>query len=80
MLDEACRQAARWQRRYPDARDWTISVNVSVKQLQTRASSTRCAQRAARRRALDPRRLILEITESVMMHDVTLDDAAPARR
>jgi diguanylate cyclase (GGDEF)-like protein/PAS domain S-box-containing protein len=71
VLDQACAQAADWQRRYPSNVDWTMSVNVSVKQLQ-HPSFVLDVARAIRNSGLHPRRLILEITESVMMHDVSV--------
>ena len=69
VLREACRQAKAWQRKYPMSQVWTMSVNVSVKQLQHPAFAGEVA-RVLKQSRLDPHRLILEITESVMMHDV----------
>jgi diguanylate cyclase (GGDEF)-like protein/PAS domain S-box-containing protein len=71
VINRACSQAAEWQGAYPAADDWTISVNVSVKQLQspTFASEVRSALDTS---GLQPNRLMLEITESVMMQDADL--------
>ncbi|HZP58048.1 MAG TPA: EAL domain-containing protein [Dehalococcoidia bacterium] len=69
VLREACRQARAWQEAQPARTDWTISVNVSVKQLQ-HAGFVEDVARALADSGLDPSRLILEITESVMMQDV----------
>ena len=68
VLREACRQALRWQAEYPDVRDWSLSVNVSAKQLQHATFVEELAQ-IVEETELEPRRLILEITESVMMHN-----------
>jgi EAL domain-containing protein (putative c-di-GMP-specific phosphodiesterase class I) len=67
VLTQACQQAAEWYARYPND-DWSMSVNVSVKQLQDPAFAGEVAQ-ALKSSGLDPHRLILEITESVMMQD-----------
>jgi EAL domain-containing protein (putative c-di-GMP-specific phosphodiesterase class I) len=69
VLEQACRQAKAWQRRYPLREAWTMSVNVSVKQLQTPAFVSDVA-RVLQQTRLKPQSLILEITESVMMQDV----------
>lgn len=71
ILDEACRQAAAWERDYPAATAWTLSVNVSAKQLQHPGFVAEVAH-ALEQSGVRPHRLILEITESVMMQDVTL--------
>ena len=68
VLVEACRQAAAWYTRYPSGGDWSMSINVSVKQLQDPAFTGEVAQ-ALKESGLDPHRLILEITESVVMQD-----------
>jgi diguanylate cyclase (GGDEF)-like protein/PAS domain S-box-containing protein len=68
VLNEACRQAAKWQAQFPANADWTVSVNVSVKQLQ-QPSFVDEVRNALRSAGLAPARLILEITESAMMHD-----------
>ena len=69
VLAEACRQGARWQRLQPGL---TVSVNVSARQFeQDRVLDDIDA--ALRASGFDPRSLILELTETVVMHDV--DDA-----
>jgi len=68
ILREACRQAMRWQAEYPDGGDWSLSVNVSAKQLQHASFVDEVAEILAET-GLEPGRLILEITESVMMHN-----------
>ncbi len=69
VLTEACRQAADWYARYQGNGAWSMSVNVSVKQLQSPSFPTEVAN-AIDGSGLEPHRLILEITESVMMQDV----------
>ncbi len=69
VLNEACKQAVDWRQKYPSGVDWTMSVNVSVKQLQAPMFVAEVAEVLADS-GLDPHRLILEITESVMMQDV----------
>jgi EAL domain-containing protein (putative c-di-GMP-specific phosphodiesterase class I) len=68
VLTEACRQAAAWHTQYPSGDDWSMSVNVSVKQLQNSAFAGEVA-RSLKESGLDPHLLILEITESAMMQD-----------
>jgi len=69
VLTQACRQAAAWHARYSSADDLWISVNVSVKQIQSPAFVAEVAHALAES-GLEPHRLILEITESVMMQHV----------
>ncbi len=66
VLDEACRQMRSWQ----DAghHDWTISVNVSDRQLGSSQLLDEVRD-ALERNELAPARLILEISESAMARD-----------
>jgi diguanylate cyclase (GGDEF)-like protein/PAS domain S-box-containing protein len=71
VLREACMQLRRWQRELPEGRDLTVSVNLSPIQLH----SPRLVEQV--RAVLDetglpPRRLVLELTESVLVDDVEL--------
>jgi diguanylate cyclase (GGDEF)-like protein len=61
VLETACRQAARW-----DAQ--SITVNLSGRQLE-RADLVDQVSRALAVSGLEPGRLVLEITETVLMHD-----------
>jgi diguanylate cyclase (GGDEF)-like protein len=74
VLDDACRQAARWVAQAPADTDLLVTVNLSARQV---ADATIVGQVAASLAAsgLEPRRLVLEITETVLMHD---RDAAAA--
>jgi diguanylate cyclase (GGDEF)-like protein/PAS domain S-box-containing protein len=69
VLTQACRQAAAWYGRYSSADDLWMSVNVSVKQIQSPAFVAEVAH-ALGESGLEPHRLILEITESVMMQHI----------
>jgi diguanylate cyclase (GGDEF)-like protein/PAS domain S-box-containing protein len=69
-LNQACAQAASLRRQFDD-QPFTISVNLSVKQLQSDTIVEDVAE-ALENANLDPETLVLEITESVMMADMDL--------
>jgi EAL domain-containing protein (putative c-di-GMP-specific phosphodiesterase class I) len=75
VLEEACREAVELQRRCPQDPPLTMSVNLSVRQLQ-RADIAADVQRALETSGLAPASLTLEVTESAMMRDI---DAAVLR-
>jgi diguanylate cyclase (GGDEF)-like protein/PAS domain S-box-containing protein len=66
VLDEACRQAAAWERLSPTGQSLTVAVNVSAKQLQA-GGFAETVSWALQSSGLDPRRLVLEITETVLL-------------
>jgi diguanylate cyclase (GGDEF)-like protein/PAS domain S-box-containing protein len=68
VLEEACREGVMLQQRFERAEPLAISVNLSVRQLQSDSivSDVRCALETS---GLLPGSLVLEITESVMMSD-----------
>ncbi|MCS6811123.1 MAG: bifunctional diguanylate cyclase/phosphodiesterase, partial [Tepidimonas sp.] len=68
VLREACRVLARWASDPRRAR-WTLAVNLSARQLRQPdfVASVRQALHAA---GADPHRLKLELTESLLLHDV----------
>ncbi|MDQ1445599.1 MAG: hypothetical protein QOI20_2063 [Acidimicrobiaceae bacterium] len=82
VLREACRQAVAWDAEIPGAGDgavadagglrreppMTISVNLSVRQLQ-HDSLVATVRSVLDETGLDPSRLILEITETAVMND-----------
>ncbi|MBC7896046.1 MAG: EAL domain-containing protein [Cytophagaceae bacterium] len=69
VLDEACRQAAGWNRLPGRAsRPLSITVNLSGKQLQSPGLSDD-VRGALERSGLEPSNLILEITETVIMEN-----------
>jgi EAL domain-containing protein (putative c-di-GMP-specific phosphodiesterase class I) len=74
MLEEACRQAATWP---GDGDAAAVSVNLSARQLD-RSDLVDGVAAALEHSGLDPDRLWLEITESVLMEDA--DTAVAALR
>jgi diguanylate cyclase (GGDEF)-like protein len=67
VLREACRQAARWAAADP-SQPLTITVNLSARQLSDPAIVGTVTEALADA-GLDPKRLVLEITETVLMQD-----------
>jgi len=68
VLEEACRQVRQWQLEYPKPIPITIAVNLSARQFQ-HPDLVKDIARALLDSGLEPRRLSLEITESVVMED-----------
>ncbi|HET9444551.1 MAG TPA: EAL domain-containing protein [Acidimicrobiales bacterium] len=68
VLGEACRRVAGWPAG-PGQAPPTVSVNLSARQL-TQRSLVEAVDAAVRDSGLQPHRLCLEITESVLMEDV----------
>ena len=67
VLNEACRQAEAWRKKgLPPIR---MSVNVSARQFRERGL-TGIVAAALNESGIDPRQLELELTESMIMHDV----------
>jgi diguanylate cyclase (GGDEF)-like protein/PAS domain S-box-containing protein len=77
VLEDACRQAARWYRSRPDDLPIGISVNLSAAQLARRGLPEMIAE-VLRITRLDPACLSLEITETVILRDAA--SAADALR
>jgi diguanylate cyclase (GGDEF)-like protein/PAS domain S-box-containing protein len=69
MLAEACRQAREWQGAYPTWADLEMSVNVSAGQLSQGGLPAQ-VERVLAATGLDPACLMLEITESTLMHNL----------
>jgi diguanylate cyclase (GGDEF)-like protein/PAS domain S-box-containing protein len=69
VLREACRQAQLWPADRPGARAPSINVNVSALQIQEAGLVSKVAA-ALLLTGLDPGRLVLEITEGVLMRRV----------
>jgi diguanylate cyclase (GGDEF)-like protein len=69
VKETACRQAAAWSKLMPGQR-FDISVNLSAKQVQMPGFVEEVAE-ILHETGLDPRTLILEITETVMMQDTS---------
>lgn len=68
VLQQASRDARRWQVHYPSTPMMQISVNISGRQLQ-RSALVGEVMDAVDAAGLDPQTLILELTESVLMAD-----------
>jgi len=75
VLMEACRQAAAWRAESEKGQHLSVTVNVSARQVQD-PTLTGDVAAALAMSGLPAEALILEITESVMMHDA---DAALER-
>jgi diguanylate cyclase (GGDEF)-like protein/PAS domain S-box-containing protein len=68
VIREACRQLKDWSERFP-GKDWHLSVNLSVKQLQQPNFVAR-VDRILAESGADPGRLCLEITETAALHNL----------
>ena len=69
VLEEACKQLSEWQGLYPTDPPLRMSVNLSAAQFKRPDLGESIAE-VLRRARLDPRDLILEITESMVVEDV----------
>ncbi len=67
VIDEACRQMAQWRRLGHD--HWNVAVNLSALQLLDPQLSEN-VRSALRKYRLEPRHLILEVTESTAMKNI----------
>ena len=67
ILNEACRHAAQWARRWPD-RHLTVAVNISNRQV-LRSDLTSAVTDALASSGLAPDRLVLELTETTLIDD-----------
>jgi diguanylate cyclase (GGDEF)-like protein len=74
VLNDACHQAARWVAETPDHTDLLVTVNLSARQVGDEQIVEQVTAALAAS-GLEPHRLVLEITETVLMHD---RDAAAA--
>jgi diguanylate cyclase (GGDEF)-like protein/PAS domain S-box-containing protein len=68
VVEEACRQAGIWNRRFPAESPRLMNVNISARQFQHKELITTVLE-ALRTASLEPGHLKLEITESIMMKD-----------
>ncbi len=68
VLTEACRDMAAWQRLRPAGEQLTVAVNLAAAQLQEVGFVDDLKEMLAST-GLDPRDLVLEMTETVMFHD-----------
>jgi diguanylate cyclase (GGDEF)-like protein len=68
VLRDACAQAARWVSARPDVPGLMVTVNLSARQLMHPGLVEEVGL-ALRSTGLEPERLVLEITETMLMHD-----------
>jgi diguanylate cyclase (GGDEF)-like protein len=66
VLGEACRQLRTWDAEFPECQQLTMSVNLSVRQCMD-ADLLDDIKRVLQESGLSPRRLTLEITETVVL-------------
>jgi Amt family ammonium transporter len=69
VIAEACRTLKRWQQKLASARNLTMSVNVSIRQFN-KPGLVEHVTEVLQHNDLNPACLKIEITESVLMHDV----------
>jgi diguanylate cyclase (GGDEF)-like protein/PAS domain S-box-containing protein len=69
VLDRACRDLATWTHAHPQAERLYVSVNLSARQLEDPLVVSD-VQAALSDSHLEPSRLVLEITETALMHDM----------
>jgi len=67
VLRAACRQLKKWEARHPLSESFCVGVNVSAKQFSSDSHFVEEIRRIIEETGVEPRRLRLEITESVMM-------------
>ena len=66
VFSQACHQISLWQQKYPQAKSWFISINLSIRQFAQACLVSRIEKILATTH-LAPQNLKLEITESIMM-------------
>lgn len=71
VLATACRQVSEWRSRLPGAEEFTVSVNLSARQL-AQPDLTDFVSSVLQATGLQPDVLRLEVTESGVMHDTGL--------
>jgi diguanylate cyclase (GGDEF)-like protein/PAS domain S-box-containing protein len=74
VLEQACAQLALWSQEFPAARQLRMSVNLSARQFQD-AGLVEDVARILTTSGVNPSKIVLEITESLLMQDleVTVD-------
>jgi diguanylate cyclase (GGDEF)-like protein/PAS domain S-box-containing protein len=69
VLEQACRQLALWSQEFPAARQLRMSVNLSARQFQD-AGLVDDVARILTTSGVNPTKIVLEITESLLMQDL----------
>lgn len=69
ILQEACQQIYSWQGKFPQIFDITMSINLSGRQF-SEANFVEYIEAVLQKTSLNPTSLKLEITESMIMHNV----------
>jgi diguanylate cyclase (GGDEF)-like protein len=72
VLERACEQLALWNEQNPDRAPLDVAVNVSVRQFR-QPGFVSAIERVLAKTGIDPRNLLLEVTESMLLTDT--DDA-----
>jgi len=70
-LGEACRQARRWQQRFPHLARFAVSVNVGPTRHLTSPQLVTEVRHALVETGLEPNTLVLEIAENALLGDVS---------
>ncbi len=78
VLEQACHQVQRWLASRREDLPFKVAVNISGRQLSFLGLADDVAA-ILTRTGIDPARLTLEITESVVMHDVEMSAATLSR-
>jgi EAL domain-containing protein (putative c-di-GMP-specific phosphodiesterase class I) len=68
VLEESCRQMARWQRIFPALDSLAIGINISRRQLSS-DDLVADLERVLKETGIKPASIILEVTESAIMED-----------
>jgi diguanylate cyclase (GGDEF)-like protein/PAS domain S-box-containing protein len=68
VMEEACRQARKWQERYPSALPLSVCVNLSAAQVR-HPGLLKDVKSALRESSLEAGSLVLEITEGTLLKD-----------
>ena len=68
VIEQACRQAAVWQRLHPDSAPVSVSVNLSARQLAD-PELIQHVEGSIRANGIEPSTLWLELTESTLLED-----------
>lgn len=74
VFSQACHQLRLWQQKYPQAKSWFISINLSIRQF-AQASLVSRIEEILSVTNLAPQNLKLEITESIMMSNTQVNIA-----